>query len=127
MTLTRRIAAMFAAFAVALTAGLATASPAQAAPSNCANSSVCGYVAGGYYTDQGYEYIPTRSAGTCEWVAHANKWSSFWNNSGRTIRLFKNSNCSGTDYIQYTNGTGHGTLSIRHPSFNDNIESVQFR
>jgi hypothetical protein len=126
----RRLAALAAAAVLSATAlVLAPASPAQAAPPiTCVNRAVCGYVDIGWSTRQGYEYIYERSAGTCVRVSLPNAWSGLWNNSGRTIRLFKNNYCGGSEHLTYYNGTGENQLSwSQHPTWDNNIESVQFR
>lgn len=123
MTYFKRIAAVFAVMAALL---LAVPASAEATPSSCPNSTLCGYVDINYWcSTQGCELNPTRSGGTCENVTFRNAWSSLWNNSGRSIRVYKNLNCGG-DSLFYYNGTGDDHMSIDHFSFENNIESYRF-
>lgn len=130
-TNTRRSAALSTAIILATGMALISATPAQAAgpPDSCTSQSVCGYVNTGFRTNQGYELIPAQNPGVCIVVAFRNAWSGVYNNSGQTIRLFKNTSCSGTDYKQFTNGTGHHQLSVRFPlqGWDNSIDAVQFR
>lgn len=132
MTFARRIAAVVVALIVAAVAGVAVAAPAyaEAPPDSCAAESVCGYVNTGYRTNQGYEYVVYRpDRGVCVVVGLRNAWSGVFNNSGHTIRLFRNTGCTGTDYKQFTNGTGHHQLSVKFPfqGWDNTIDAVQFR
>jgi hypothetical protein len=111
-------------FVVAVTP--AQASTADTPPSSCAAASVCGYVNTGYQTNQGYEYIPLAGA-TCQVVAYRNAWSGVFNNSGRTIRLFKNTGCTGTDYKTIANGTGKYQFSVQlGPTWDNSVDAVKF-
>jgi hypothetical protein len=122
----RRTVTTAAAVVLVTGAALAPSTAAQAAPpSSCTNSSVCGYVNSGYRTDQGYELIPVQPAGTCEGMSFPNAWSGLFNNSGRSIRLYKNSGCSG-EYITFANGDGHAQFSVAHPTYENNSESFKF-
>lgn len=94
-------------------------------PSSCASVSVCMYVNISFRTDQGYEIAPSRPAGTCEQTAFGNSISSLWNSSGRTVRFYKSTGCTG-DYLTYYNGTGHQQLSVSHPTFENRINSYKF-
>jgi hypothetical protein len=113
---------------------LAAPSPGPAAtvqadpPDSCTAASVCGYVNTGYDTDQGYEFIPARHAGVCEIVSLRNAWSGVYNNSGRTIRMFRNTGCTGTSYKQIANGGGHWQFSIKYgPTWDNTVDAIQFR
>jgi hypothetical protein len=108
--------------------GLQSPALAATAPDSCGSLMVCGYVNTSYDTDQGYELIPERRAGTCVVLAFRNAWSGVWNGSGRTIRMFRNTACSGTDYKQYTNGSGNWQFSVRWgPSWDNSVDAIQFR
>lgn len=96
-----------------------------APPASCAGSSVCGYVASEYRTHEGYEWMPRRSYGVCENVHYNNLWSSVYNNSGRTVRLYKGVNCT-EGYWVMPNGDGLCCLSIFQPTWNDNIASLRW-
>lgn len=137
MTTSRRIGAILIAFALTLTgmlsaSSLAQASPIQApaafAPGNCPSQNFCGFNAPGYSLGEGGEYNPVQSAGTCENVVSSpNRWSSLWNGSGRSVRVYKGANCSGA-YLQYANGTGEIRLSTSASGspFENNIESYRW-
>ncbi len=94
-------------------------------PASCAGSSLCGYVDVGFSTGAGYEFIPFST--TCETVAFNNAWSSAYNNSGRTVRMFNTSNCTGS-YMQWVNGAGDPNFVILVPPGppNDTVSSVKF-
>jgi hypothetical protein len=127
--MTKRLAAFAVSLLMTLGFSLTVAGPASAAdekPASCTNASVCGYVNSLFRTNQGYELIPSRSAGVCVYVAFPDAWSGIWNNSGRTVRVFKNGSCSGSDYLTYYNGTGHGQLSVQHPTWENKIRAVRF-
>lgn len=95
-------------------------------PSSCANASVCGYVNNNYQTNQGYEFIPTRTSGTCEVMAFRNAWSSAFNNSGRTIRIYKTTNCTG-DYRALSNGDGRLQFSTQWgPTWDNTTDAIKF-
>jgi hypothetical protein len=119
-----------AALLVALAGGIVPidASPAAAAvpPPSCPNSTFCGYGAIAYGGSLGYEYIPVRPAGTCEYAALNNQWSSMFNGSGRSVRAFDSSNCTG-GYITVANGREVQTITISYPGWGDRISSIQFR
>lgn len=126
MTPIRRVAAASAAIAIAVTAAVtATPGAAQAAaPARCASLSVCGFVDHNYGGN--YEWIPSQRAGTTSDLAFPNRWSSFFNNSGRTIRLYTRLDCTG-DYRQYSNGSGVPNVTLYvGPTWNDNVECVRF-
>jgi hypothetical protein len=115
MTLLKRLSALFATVLIGLAIMV---SPAEAAapaamPSSCGSSLICGYVNTQYHTDQGYELNPVDPAGTCVVVFYRNAWSGVWNASGHTIRLFKNTGCTGTDYKVINNGTGKYQFSVQ--------------
>lgn len=123
MTLLRRAVALLAAVVLG---SFVLAAPAVAAPPpSCTNFSVCTYVNIGYRTNQGYELIPVRTGGTCEQTFYQNSISGVYNNSGRSIRLYKNDNCSGESMVFY-NGTGHHQFSVRYPTWENDIESLKF-
>jgi hypothetical protein len=94
---------------------LAVPATAQAygMPSSCGSALICGYVNVQYQTNQGYELNPVDPAGTCVVVFYRNAWSGVWNASGHTIRLFKNTGCTGTDYKSIPNGTGKYQFSVQ--------------
>lgn len=135
MTKTRTVVAatLTALLAAGLTATPANAAPATPAikgpvPPSCTDLSVCGYVNTGYATNQGYELIPTGPSGHCEVVSLRNAWSGVFNNSGRTIRMFRNTSCSGSDYKQFDNGGGHAQFSVRFgPTWDNSVDAIQFR
>jgi hypothetical protein len=108
-------------------AAMVTPAVAAAAPSSCTAVSVCGYVNVQYQTNQGYELDPVRAAGTCVVVSFRNAWSGVYNNSGRNIRLFKNTACSGTDYKTINNGSGKYQFSIQlGPTWDNSVDAYQF-
>lgn len=115
------------AIAAATLTGTLSASPAQAAtlavPSSCASRAVCGYNETNFNTGSGYAYVYANNA--CEDLTSPYNWSSLYNNSGRTIRVYKTGNCTG-DYVQYANGGSSAWLPLSHPTFNNNIRSVRF-
>lgn len=124
MTIARRF---FAVLALALVGILGLASPAMAAPpTSCTNSSVCGYGRHQFSTAEGYELSPVRSAGTCENLGLRNQWTSVYNNSGRTIRMYKNTGCGGGHW-ELPSGDSLRNMALYQPSWNDNIESIMFR
>lgn len=126
MTLSRRIAAAVAILAVSLVSALAVASPASAAPpSSCTNSSLCSYVAQQFSTSQGYELNPVQSPGTCDNVGLPNSWTSVYNNSGRSVRMYKNPNCSGGVWT-LASGDSLRNMSLYQPSWNDTIDSIRW-
>lgn len=101
------------------------ASPASAAaPDGCANSSLCGYVDQQFNTDHGYEWIPAQ-AGVCETVGLRNRWTSVYNNGGRTVKLYKQVGCVGGVWT-LPSGDSLRNMSLYQPSWNDNIESVRW-
>lgn len=105
-------------------AALALAAPASAAPpGNCANNSVCGYVNQLYSTAGGYEYV-TGSAGSCQNVGLNDSWTSVFNNTGHTVRLYRDANC-GNGVWTLANGDGLRNMSLYQPSWNDKISSVR--
>jgi hypothetical protein len=132
--------AVFSTATIALGIGLAVtpASPSVAAPppaapaiaappSSCANQSVCGYVNIDFRTDQGYEWIPVQNGGTCVIVSHRNAWSGVYNNSGRTIRMYRNTGCTGTDYKTITNGDWRNRFSLQlGPSWDNSVDAIKF-
>jgi len=105
----------------------APVSKALAAPANCRyNASVCGYESFNYLCDDGCEVIPFSTAGGCEAVALPNQWSSFWNNSGRTVRLYKTANCT-SSYLTYYSSTGEDYfLTSGQTSWENAVRSVRF-
>src|ERR1051326_6547335 len=108
------------------TVPIAASVPALPPPGTCVNSSVGGYGAASFSTSLGYEYIPSHTAGYCEtMVALPNQWSSLYNNTGRTIRVYKDTFCGG-DYLQLASGDSHKGLVVSHPTLQDHIESVKF-
>lgn len=111
----KRISALIVAALAGVGILLATATPALAdtPPSSCTASSVCGYVNVQYRTDQGYELNPQDAPGTCVVVFYRNAWSGVFNNTNRTIRLFKNTGCTGTDYKQFAPFTGKYQFSVQ--------------
>lgn len=120
--------ALAVAMGLLIAAGLSltAASPAQAAPpASCTNSSFCGYGHQNYSTEEGYELTPFYRAGLCEPTALRNSYTSLYNNSGRTVRVYKSNNCSG-EYLTYYNGTGVTNIFFPHPTWNDNIESLKY-
>jgi hypothetical protein len=124
---TRIVAAI--ATTLALTAGLLAApSPAQAAdrPSSCAPVNTCGYNNISWNTSGGYEWTPTMAAGRCDRPALDRQWSGFWNASGRTVRLYKSIDCTGS-YLTYYNGSGHSSFVLYgHVTWNDAVRSQRF-
>lgn len=114
MTLFKRLAVslLLVAGIIAVPATAQAAAPA-AIPSSCGSALICGYVNVQYRTDQGYELNPVDPAGTCVVVFYRNAWSGVWNASGHTIRLFKNTGCTGTDYKTINNGTGKYQFSVQ--------------
>lgn len=121
----------FSVFAVlVLSAGMFLAIPASMAhaapPDTCANTSVCGYVAGQYHPAEGYEWLPARTYGVCENVHYQNAWSSVFNNSGRTVRLYKGANCTGGVWV-LGNGDGLCCMSLWQPSWDDNFASIRWQ
>ena len=126
MTIYKRIAAVLAAIVLGLGGVLVVSSPAAAAPpGGCTNSSVCGYAADQYARNEGYETIPNSGAGVCENVGLPNRWTSVYNNSGRTIKLYKNVNC-GNGVWTLASGGSLRNMALYQPSWNDNIESFRF-
>lgn len=123
-------------------AGLSVASPASASepaapgvpalvaaakPASCPSLHVCLYVNTQYATNQGYELIPTRPAGTCEVMTFRNAVSSAWNASGRDIRVFRNTSCTGTDYKTIANGVGKGSFWIQFgPYWDNSTDAIRF-
>lgn len=104
--------------AIPATAQAAVPTTAQAVapaamPSSCGPELICGYVNIGYQTNQGYELNPVEPAGTCVVIFYRNAWSGVWNASGHTIRLFKNTGCTGTDYKTIPNGSGKYQFSVQ--------------
>lgn len=145
MTFTKIAAAIAAALAVVF----ALAVPAQAAPvgaplcqvtktcekgggtlaappANCRyNYSACGYESAFYNCDDGCEVIPRQTPG-CEPVALAGQWSSYFNNSGRTTRVYKTTGCTGS-YLTYYSGTGETYfLTSGHTDWENAVRSVRF-
>lgn len=126
----RTVVATLMATAIVSAGFTVAASPAsaEAPPDSCTLFSVCGYVNTQYRTDQGYELIPERDPGTCVVVAHRNAWSGMFNNSGRTVRMFRNTSCSGTDYKTFVNGYGVHQFSVRFgPTWDNSVDAIQFR
>jgi hypothetical protein len=121
----RRTAAMVATFALTLGGTIAfTASPAAAAPpSSCANNSVCGYNNSGFQTAGGYEWV-TGAAGSCQPVGLNDRWTSVYNNFGRTIRLYRAANCSDGVW-SLASGDSLTNMATWQPAWNDKITSVR--
>jgi hypothetical protein len=115
MTLLKRLAVSLLLVAgILMVPATAQAAVAPAAiPSSCGPELICGYVNTQYDTDQGYELDPVRPSGTCVVLFYRNALSSLWNASGHTIRLFKNTGCTGTDYKTINNGDGKHQFSIQ--------------
>lgn len=102
-----------------------------AAPSSCTYQSLCGYVDNSYQTGEGYELIPEQAPpSACNVLAHRNKWTSVYNNTSRTVRLYLNTTCTGSSGVQYKTigpGTGIQYLWITwSPSWNDTLDAAQF-
>lgn len=123
----RRILATLSVFLVTLMGALVvSAQPAAAAaPGNCANSSVCGYGDRSYTTGQGYEFATFPGAGVCDNIGLPNQWTSVYNNSGRTVRLYRNANC-GNGVWTLTSGSGLNNMGLWQPSWNNTIESIRW-
>jgi Peptidase inhibitor family I36 len=133
----RRMAAIAATLAlligafVGVTPSVASAGPTApppvvlAAPGSCTNSSLCGYNRHQYSTAEGYELNPVGSAGDCEPVAFNDQWTSVWNNSGRSVRLYKDAGCSGGVWT-LSNGDGLRNMSLYQPSWNNEISSYRW-
>jgi hypothetical protein len=122
----QRVAALGAALILTLAGFLTFASPASAAPpAGCANQSICAYVADQYDRSEGYEWMPVRPAGTCEDVGLPNSWTSVYNNTGRSVRFYKNYGC-GNGVWTLAAGSSLRNMALYQPSWNDNIQSVRF-
>lgn len=126
MTMKRMIAfALTALLAVAGTLMITASPAAAAAPSNCANSSVCGYDLSQFNGTSGnYEWV-TGTAGSCQPVGLNDKWTSVYNNAGRTIRLYRDANC-GDGVWTLTSGDSLRNMGLYQPSWNNKITSVRF-
>lgn len=123
----RRTAA--ALTALTLAAGTVSADPDSptlaAAPASCANSSLCGYGAQLYNTNEGYEWNPSSPGGECEATGLTNQWTSVYNNSGRTVRMYKGPNCTEGYYV--VAGGGYlRNMFLYQNAWNDNVESIRF-
>jgi hypothetical protein len=106
----------------------APAVAADTRPSSCPITGyVCGYVNTSYNTNQGYELNPARSRGTCEVVFYRNAWSSAWNSTRYTIKLFRNTSCTGTDYKTIAANDGRHQFSFFFGIYWDNsVDAVMY-
>lgn len=101
-----------------------TAGVAMAPPANCRyNDSACGYESFNYLCDDGCEVIPRSSV--CEPVTFNNAWSSFYNNSGRIVRVYDSGNCTG-GYLRFYNGTGTTYFLVTNPDWENKTSSIRF-
>lgn len=123
----RRILTAVVASVALLAGGLAvTASPAMAdVPANCANSSLCSYGAALWRTSEGYEWNPSSPGQECEAIGLTNQWTSVYNNSGRTVRMYKGAGCTG-GYWSLAGGGELRNMGFYQPAWNDEIESIRF-
>lgn len=105
----KKIYAAVAAFLLALAAMLAVAAPAQATPNNCSQAyAYCAYQDVNFGTSDEWERNYVFSPG-CYAAAYNDLYESFWNNSGRTVTLYKHAGCTGSNITAYHN-TGWGWL-----------------
>jgi hypothetical protein len=118
ITLAMLVAAVALAFA--------PATPAQAWHTGyCPSATFCAFNNIWYYTDQGYEFTPVLNAGACDRAALTG-WSSSMNSSGRTVRLYKTTNCTG-DYKVTSNGSNVYRFSVVWgPSWDNSVRSIRF-
>jgi peptidase inhibitor family I36 len=128
------ITAALAALLLFASPSAAHASPDAAAtqaalippPVSCPSVTFCAYVDNQTATTHGYELFPTGSPGECEVAALRNQWSSAYNNSGRPVRLYNTTNCTGS-YKRLSNGAEANIFYTDFgPSWDNSVDAIRW-
>jgi len=139
MTFYNRMAAFFAAIALAMSALFLISTPASAGvpptpagqdqaartvkPSSCGSSLLCMYTGDGWSGNR--EDRLKRANGTCDNVAYNDQYSSIWNGSGVSVRFYNDAGCTGQAFT-LVNGDGSAHMTLTHPTQVDEISSIKW-